>query len=81
MRCSYLYQKGVYQELPYKSTEFYPKIKKSKEKCRAKINQLAKRLGVSEDTVINREVRRLTPRRWKLERIEAVLAKLTPFRI
>jgi len=39
-----------------------------------KIRELARRLGVTEDTVINWEVRGLTPRKQNLERIEALLA-------
>jgi DNA-binding transcriptional regulator YiaG len=39
-------------------------------------NELARMLGVTEDTAINWELRGLTPRTWNLEKIEAVIDDL-----
>lgn len=38
-------------------------------------------LGVTEDTVINWEMRGITPRRWNIEKIETLIAEFVPLKI
>ena len=64
------------KDYPVSPRNFGQKLRKVRMDAGLKIKELARMLGVTEDTVINWEVRGVTPKAWTLETIEAVVARL-----
>ena len=69
-------QNDIYQRLSNKSTEFWRRITKGQNGRRLKIRQMARMIGVTNDTVISWEIKGIEPNLKNLGKIEAVLDRL-----